>query len=1471
MKKLLFGLLIAFFLLGSACAEGENLLSNGGFENVNASGMPDDWYTVAYTDAAGITQFTITDERAHSGAYSAKIVNTDLNDARFVTYIRVEPESVYRVSGYILVTEMGDTGGGANFALENLYAVSDSVFTTDGEWKYVEWYGETDTGQTSVELGVRVGGYSSESKGTAYFDDITVEKVQSVPDNVYPTLWFHTQSAGDSLQSDALAEEDSQKSTGLFIVLGLLFIGFSAYGARLLPENGATRNGKPQAVVGVFALLLMAAFALRLVLAGSVSGYGVDIGCFSAWSQRMAAVGPLNFYTPDYFCDYPPGYMLLLWPVGQMISAIGNSSSAGVLILIKIIPILCDMQTAILLFSFAKKRMSIKAAAFIGLFFAFNPAVLVTGSAWGQVDSLLSLALAAAAISAAEKKWRVALPVYVLAILIKPQALLFAPVALVWLAASFLFDTKDGRKPQWKQLWQGAVLAVIAAAAVVLPFQIKQADSLWLVKLYRQTLSSYNYAVLNTANLAYLLGGNWSPLSEETGGYIKTLSAWLPAGTGLALLTLGLWKLDILRGFKGMRTRAKALWQGLLRREAGTDEGRKLALAALCAAFGIAFLLSALWPSSFMVYGTVWMVFAYLAVILLIVVERRADALPFYMALMMIGVYVLGLKIHERYLFAACALLPIAYAGTRDRRLLWLCAGLSATTFINTAIVLDNSILFGAAMGHLNADTGAVNALLSIANLLLCGYAAVIAFTGLKPSGPIQSPAFKPFADKDLHRERLLRPKDARLHLNARDALIMGVTFMVYCAVAFVNLGSTKAPQTSWVFSGGDQAVFELEEESTFKLLYYAGVSYHNFTVSVSSDGETWSDPTICRMRQGLCYRWMYVTPALVNDISTEEFAIDSEANIVWFTGKYLRINAEISGLNLWEIVLRDEYGDRLPVTLASYSSANGALNPGATPENLIDEQDTITGEPGWFNGTYFDEIYHARTAYEHLHWLAPYETSHPPLGKEIMSVGIAIFGMTPFGWRFMGALFGALMLPAMYLFGMQLTGKRKFAAFAMMLMSLDLMHFTQTRIATIDSFPTLFIILSYLSMARYILSDPFAAPDGEPRLWTRAYVRSLVPLLLSGVFIGCAIAAKWIGLYAGAGLAVLLFYGVYRQFRSGLSAFDLNTDRLKRQEAARVDAAKKLLLKRIFTTLGFCVLFFLVIPALIYYASYIPYLSPTGPVSLQRILQAQRGMLAYHSTPGLGMEHPFYSPWWQWPLILKPMWYNKDAFVAPGYGANIVCLGNPAVFYLGSLAMLAVFVMIYKNHFRREHTVRKRHYWLLYAAILASVVMINLFLLRSFSYSLTLSQARQYTTYFVALANLLLCIPIALFIRDQIRMRSKKDGIHYVLPQDTRPGETDQPALAIVAISFLAQYLPWVLVPRSMFIYHYFASLPFIILATMLVAMHVKGKKLQNGLMLGLLAAALVLFVMFYPYASGMTVSREYMTFLRWFPNLPV
>ena len=50
--------------------------------------------------------------------------------------------------------------------------------------------------------------------------------------------------------------------------------------------------------------------------------------------------------------------------------------------------------------------------------------------------------------------------------------------------------------------------------------------------------------------------------------------------------------------------------------------------------------------------------------------------------------------------------------------------GFSVTTFLNTAIVLDNSILYGSSLGHLNDDTLALNVILCVLNLLLLGFGA---------------------------------------------------------------------------------------------------------------------------------------------------------------------------------------------------------------------------------------------------------------------------------------------------------------------------------------------------------------------------------------------------------------------------------------------------------------------------------------------------------------------------------------------------------------------------------------------------------------------------------------------------------------------------------------------------------------------------------------------------------------------------
>ena len=174
-------------------------------------------------------------------------------------------------------------------------------------------------------------------------------------------------------------------------------------------------------------------------------------------------------------------------------------------------------------------------------------------------------------------------------------------------------------------------------------------------------------------------------------------------------------------------------------------------------------------------------------------------------------------------------------------------------------------------------------------------------------------------------------------------------------------------------------------------------------------------------------------------------------------------------------------------------------------------------------------------------------------------------------------------------------------------------------------------------------------------------------------------------------------------------------------------------------------------------------------------------------------MDHPFQSPWWQWPFILKPMWFAQDNYEPAGYASTILCFGNPWVFYIGAVAMAATLLC-----------------WI-------------------FRY--------------VRFCNGKLCL---------------------------RQGDGDLTA-TILSVGFLAQYLPWVLVPRSMYIYHYFASVPFVIMATAVLMEELTQKKpaLRRVVITIYILGTVVFFVMFFPYASGYLTNTAWLDAMKWFSRL--
>lgn len=96
-----------------------------------------------------------------------------------------------------------------------------------------------------------------------------------------------------------------------------------------------------------------------------------------------------------------------------------------------------------------------------------------------------------------------------------------------------------------------------------------------------------------------------------------------------------------------------------------------------------------------------------------------------------------------------------------------------------------------------------------------------------------------------------------------------------------------------------------------------------------------------------------------------------------------------------------------------------------------------------------------------------------------------------------------------------------------------------------------------------------------------------------------------------------------------------------------------------------------------------------------------------------------------------------------------------------------------------------------------------------------------------------------------------------------------DQGAIMLV-IAYFSQYVPWMLVPRETFLYHYFAMVPFMIVSIMYVFKLLEEKfKWSRNVRLGYITAAVVLFAMFYPVLSGMPASEDYIVHvLRWFPS---
>ena len=455
------------------------------------------------------------------------------------------------------------------------------------------------------------------------------------------------------------------------------------------------------------------------------------------------------------------------------------------------------------------------------------------------------------------------------------------------------------------------------------------------------------------------------------------------------------------------------------------------------------------------------------------------------------------------------------------------------------------------------------------------------------------------------------------------------VITLLYGIAAFWNLGSRSSPE-SFLCMQGKTVVLDLEPKSPgafgtgrnaspvfpSRIAVFSGVGSGEYLLEYSDDAEGWFPLTSFSQDHVAVLKWHFL------DLDLHEPV------------RYLRIICSGGSPWLGEIAVFDNTGSRMPVS--------------GLPDEICDEAETVPAASDYHNSSYFDEIYHARTAWEHLNRIWPYEISHPPLGKEILSLGILLFGMTPFGWRFSGTLTGILMLPLMFLLLRLLFGKGRIPVLGTILFASGFLHFVQTRIATVDSYAVFFILLMFYWMARWL-------KYGKP-----------FELAFCGIAFGLGAACKWTCLYAGAGLAILWVGHWILEFAD-------------RKSASVPGFIKNVCL---------CAVFFLIIPAAIYYLSYIPYgLAERVPVFSREytklVIDNQTFMFSYHSS--IVAEHPYSSRWYQWILDIRPILYYLE-YLPDGRRISIAAFVNPLICWGG---LLSLPVLLYMAFRRKDSTAR--------------------------------------------------------------------------------------------------------------------------------------------------------------------------------------
>ena len=269
-----------------------------------------------------------------------------------------------------------------------------------------------------------------------------------------------------------------------------------------------------------------------------------------------------------------------------------------------------------------------------------------------------------------------------------------------------------------------------------------------------------------------------------------------------------------------------------------------------------------------------------------------------------------------------------------------------------------------------------------------------------------------------------------------------------------------------------------------------------------------------------------------------------------------------------------------------------------------------------------FDEVFYPVFAFNYLED-KNFFSVHPPLGSYLLSLGIYLyhllpwteaisFGITdiedinPLAFRWVSALSGVMLIYVGYKLALEIFNQRGFALLVALFLTLDGSLLVDSRFGLINIFFSLFGLMAMLFFIKGIKGN------------------SLSYFALAGFLLGAAVSVKWNGLgFWLSGLLLTLQFFILHKYI---------THHRDMKEVITIFH---------FKALGLVFLF----PFAVYLAFWLPDLLHNN----SNLIDQHSQMISYHFENTDQKSHPYSSPWYTWPMMIRPIAYFFESGAQSG------------------------------------------------------------------------------------------------------------------------------------------------------------------------------------------------------------------------------